>query len=67
MFWNVLGELPLFWCSTANRTGCLENTNLENADLENTDLENADLENTPGGEALGYFLGGYVLQIGTPF
>ena len=36
MFWNVFGELLLFWCSTANITGCLENTNLENADLENT-------------------------------
>ena len=48
MFWNVFGELLLFWCSTANITGCLENTNLENADLEN-----ADLENTPGGGYLG--------------
>ena len=54
MFWNVFGELLLFWCSTANITGCLENTN----------LENADLENTPGG-ALGYFGGGYVPP-GTP-
>ena len=43
MFWNVFGELLLFWCSTANITGCLENTNLENADLENADLENTDL------------------------
>ena len=46
MFGNVFGGLPLFWCSTANITGCLENTDLENADLENTNLENADLENT---------------------
>ena len=59
MFWNVFGELLLFWCSTANITGCLENTN----------LENADLENTPGGH-LGIFGVGMCrpgLQIGTPF
>ena len=52
MFWNVFGELLLFWCSTANITGCLENTNLENADLEN-----ADLENTPGGGGTWVFWG----------
>ena len=65
MFWNVFGELLLFWCSTANITGCLENTNLENADLEN-----ADLENTPGGGHLGILGVGMCrpgLQIGTPF
>ena len=75
MFWNVFGELLLFWCSTANITGCLENTNLENADLENTDLENTDLlkrrpRKHPGGEHLGILGVGMCrpgLQIGNPF
>ena len=76
MFWNVFGELLLFWCSTANITGCLENTNLENADLENADLENTDLlkrrprKHPGGGGHLGILGVGMCrpgLQIGNPF